>query len=95
MSTWMEGSADEAKEYWRLNSCTIEWKPYKKRLLDDPEKLAGKNRYDDIIPFRHSRVHLVPRASIQGADEYVEGYINANFVDCPIGPFGNRKIIAC
>ena len=95
VSVWRGHGADHAKEFWRLNSCTIEWNLNKKRLLDDPEKLAGKNRYDDIIPFRHSRVHLVPRESMPTADNYVDGYINANFIDGPIGSIGNRKLIAC
>lgn len=57
-------------------------------------KLKPKNRYSDILAFKHSRVHLVPRASISKGDPVVNGYINANFVDGPIGVVNDRKIIA-
>ena len=92
--THFDAVSEHPREFWRLNACTIETKEQKKLLLEDPEKLCSKNRYADIIPFRHSRVHLLPRASVAAKDAYVDGYINANFVDGPIGEPGNRKIIA-
>ena len=58
------------------------------------EKLRVKNRYSDILAFIHSRVQLVPRNSMQQGDPFLNGYINANFVDGPLGPINNRKIIA-
>jgi receptor-type tyrosine-protein phosphatase A len=57
-------------------------------------KFKLKNRYNDILPFNHSRVHLVPRASMASGDTEVNAYINANFVDGPLG-LNDRKIIAC
>jgi len=88
-------SGKHPKEFWRLNACTIEWKEQKKRLLDDPEKFCDKNRYADILAFDYNRVHLQPRPSIASGDPFVNSYINANFVDGPVGPVGNQKLIAC
>ena len=58
------------------------------------KKLREQNRYTDILAYVHSRVQLLPRASIQGTDSLINSYINANFVDGPLGPVNNRKIIA-
>lgn len=41
-------------------------------------ELGFKNRYKDIFPYEHSRVKL----SLTPTQEY-QGYINANFIDCP------------
>ena len=57
-------------------------------------KFKPKNRYSDILPFSHTRVHLIPRASMTSGDPEVNAYINANFVDGPVG-LNDRKIIAC
>jgi len=50
------------------------------------------------LPFIHSRVHLVDRASLPSAGDPIRaeanGYINANYVDGPLG-LNDRKIIAC
>lgn len=59
------------------------------------KRLKDKNRYSDILAYEHSRVNLVPRASIPEGDPYVNAYINANFVDGPLGNVNDRKIIAC
>lgn len=61
-------------------------------MLEMRPKFEPKNRYSDILPFKHSRVHLVPRQSISGGDDEVNAYINANFVDGPLG-VNDRKII--
>ena len=53
------------------------------------------DRYSDIKAYKHSRPILVPRASMPSGDPLVNSYINANFVDGPVGPVGDRKIIAC
>ena len=58
------------------------------------DKIKQKNRYSDIRAFKHSRVHLIPRDRFTSGDAEVNGYINANFVDGPIG-LNDRKIIAC
>lgn len=63
-------------------------------LLVD-KKIRDKNRYSDILAYKHSRVHLVPRASLETNNPLFDGYINANFVDGPLGIAGDRKIIAC
>ena len=52
------------------------------------------DRYSDIKAYKHSRPILVPRASMQAGNPLVDSYINANFVDGPVGPIGDRKIIA-
>ena len=56
-------------------------------------KFSDKNRYSDILAYKHSRVHLVSRPSITKGDPEVNAYINANFVDGPLG-LNDRKIIA-
>ena len=53
-----------------------------------------KDRYSDIKTFTHSRPILVPRASMQTGGQLANSYINANFVDSPMGQVGDRKIIA-
>ena len=78
-------------------SCT-DAGPQNQMLLSD-YKFRGKNRYSDILAFKHSRVHLVPRDIENGDseddDSEVAGYINANFIDGPLGELNNRKIIGC
>lgn len=49
---------------------------------------SGKNRYQDIIPFDHTRVKLKADPSVPGSD-----YINANFVSGSSG--SPRAYIAC
>ena len=76
-----------------LAACT-DTEVQEKMLLYD-KKISQKNRYTDILAYRHSRVHLVPRANTSDKDPFVSSYINANFVDGPLGKVGDRKIIAC
>lgn len=66
-------------------------------MLVEDKRLQEKNRYIDILAFEHSRVRLLPRQALvaAGIDEFVSSYINANFIDGPLGAVGNRKIIAC
>ena len=61
-------------------------------------KFRGKNRYSDILAYKHTRVHLLPREGDESGNEEdpeVAGYINANFIDGPLGELSNRKIIGC
>ena len=59
------------------------------------QKFRDLNRYSDILAFKHSRVHLLPRPNLNQVDPEVASYINANFVDGPLREVGNRAIIAC
>ena len=81
------------KEFMPLAACT-DTEIQDKMLLSE-KSLKPKNRYSDILPFKHSRVHLVPRAPLQHENPQYSSYINANFVDGPLGDINNRKIIAC
>lgn len=60
-------------------------------MLERDRKFYDKNRYSDILAFKHSRVRLVERNGLVGD---VAGYINANFVDGLHGGVDNRGIIA-
>ena len=71
------------KEFMPLAACT-DTEVQEDMLLYD-KKIAKKNRYTDILAYNHSRVHLVPRQSLQEVDPFVASYINANFVDGPLG----------
>ena len=57
-------------------------------------KIHSKDRYSDIKAYKHTRPILVPRASMPDGHPVANGYINANFVDGPLGQIGDRKIIA-
>ena len=91
VSQWWQQSNYES-EFMPLAACT-DTEVQDEMLLYDP-KFEKKNRYSDILAFKHSRVHLVPRPSRAEGDAEVNGYINANFVDGPLGGTNNRKIIA-
>ncbi len=84
---------DFAQEFVRLDLCTDTRN--QEALLEIDKRLKDKNRYTDILAYTHSRVNLVARDSIQEGDPYVNDYINANFVDGPLGNVNDRKIIAC
>jgi len=56
--------------------------------------IANLDRYSDIKTLKHSRPVLVARASMPNFDLLSDSYINANFVDGPLGRIGDRKIIA-
>ena len=62
--------------------------------MEETKELCKKDRYIDIKTYKHSRPILVPRASMPTGDPIVNSYINANFVDGPLGQIGDRKIIA-
>lgn len=92
LTQWRQMSNFE-KEFMPLAACTETQN--QEALLTYDKKLKDKNRYSDILAFNHSRVHLVPRASLTEGEPFVNGYINANFVDGPLGQVNDRKIIAC
>ena len=50
------------KEFMPLAACT-DTEIQDKMLLSD-KSLKPKNRYSDILTYKHSRVHLVPRAQL-------------------------------
>ena len=60
-------------------------------------KFRKYNRHSGLEPFIHTRVQLLPRDYLmkKKKDEEKQSYINANFIDGPLGSAGNRKIIAC
>lgn len=64
-------------------------------MLLKGDKFRERNRYSDILAFKHSRVHLVERDGDREQDPVLASYINANFIDGPLGELGNRKIIGC
>ena len=82
-----------SREFNPLSDCT-ETNHHNPMLLK-ADKFSDRNRYSDILAYKHSRVHLVPRQNDNEEDPEVAGYINANFVDGPLGSIGNRKLIAC
>ena len=92
LSLWRQ-KTNFVDEFKPLGACTNS-QDHLKLLLHD-RKVRNKNRYSDILAFEHSRVHLVPRDSLADVDPLVSGYINANYVDGPVGDVNNRKIIAC
>jgi protein tyrosine phosphatase len=55
--------------------------------MSDP-KFLRKNRYSDILTYKHSRIDLLPRESchdsmfdLKALDPEYDSYINANFID--------------
>ena len=66
---------------------------YQDKMCVKDKKIQGMNRYSDILAYQHSRVKLLPRASMLNFMPFEDGYINANFVDGPLG-VADRKIIA-
>ena len=91
VSFWKENLDNVEREFNPLSMCTDTQSQDDMCLFD--KKIREKNRYSDILAYKHSRVNLVPRASMPHGDTFVNGYINANFVDGPLN-VGDRKIIA-
>ena len=94
VSSWLQVENHEP-EFVPLANCTDT--EIQDEMCFNSREIRSKNRYIDILAFKHSRVHLVQRASmvIPNGKELLHGYINANFVDGPRGDVDNRKIIAC
>lgn len=92
ISEWrtMRNFAD--REFEALMACTDT--KYQHELLMQDRRVWKKNRYSNILAFEHSRVHLEPSSQSKSGDPVFDGYINANFVDGPLGLIDNRKIIA-
>ena len=53
--------------------------------MEESKEINEKDRYCDIKAYKHSRPILVPRASMPTGNPIVNSYINANFVDGPLG----------
>ena len=74
-----------------ISDCTDDETTYK--MLENDGKFSSKNRYSDMLPFKHSRVKLAPRSSCSsGRDPDVDAYINANFIDSPLSENDGRII---
>ena len=63
------------------------------KKLAPHSRYRKKNRYNNILPYEHSRVKLMDRSDSKKDSSDVERYINANFVDSPLRN-GDSKIIA-
>lgn len=73
-------------EFYHLANCSDTGKHQSLCMLES--KFMPKNRYTDILTYRHSRVELKPRESCDrssfefgGFDAEYDSYINANFID--------------
>lgn len=95
LSKWRPTSERAGREFHTLMTCTDI--SAQEQMLLRGRKFREKNRYSDILAFKHTRVHLVPLESEYEYEEdaQVADYINANFIDGPLGELNNRKIIGC
>lgn len=79
-------------EFHYLSQCTDS--KYQWNMCLTEKKYMPKNRYSDILTYKHSRVVLKPRQSAsqkfdsdEEFDPEFDSYINANFVDVSLYPF--------